>query len=90
MTQQQTSLASFKKLDPSKTASEREAILSFLNKIYPLAACDREIAAETKLAINIVESRRCDLVRTGKIVYAGAMHDNKTDRTVKTWRAKPQ
>jgi hypothetical protein len=89
MTQHQTSTDSYKQLDLSKTASEREAILNFLASHAPLAFCDREISVATKLPINIAESRRCDLARSGKIVYAGVMHDNLTNRTVRTWKTKP-
>jgi hypothetical protein len=83
-----TSKESFLKLDPSQTECERQKIMAFLRKYRQLQFCDREISAATHLPINIVESRRNDLLRHGLIVYAGIMHDNHTDRDVKSWRIK--
>ena len=86
--QRDTSIDSFLKLDLSKTELERQKILVTLRKHASLPMCDREIAKETGLEVNIVESRRNDLDKRGVIIYSGARLYEPTQRMVRTWRAK--
>jgi hypothetical protein len=89
MTQQPTSIESFRKLNPKKTAAEHQKILDVFECNPKLAYSDRAISELTGLAINIVESRRGDLNKKHhKIMYAGTSRDFVTGRRVQMWRLK--
>jgi hypothetical protein len=84
----ETSIESYHKLDQHKTESERQKILTFLQKWRPLVFSDSQIAEATGLAVNVVESRRNDLLKRGDIVNAGIIFNHTTNRNVQGWKAK--
>ena len=85
---QETSIDSFHKLNHNKTELERQKILSFLQAYPTQKFCDSQIAYTTGIPVNVVESRRCDLLKRGDIIDAGIFFNPKTRRHVKGWRAK--
>jgi hypothetical protein len=86
MAQTQTSRESYRKLSPEQVKSESNRILAVFQTYPEAALCDRFIADETGIAINIVESRRNRLFQKKKINWAGVMYYSPTKRMVQTWK----
>jgi hypothetical protein len=83
----QTSKAAYQKLNPTTVLSEEGQILAYMYD----AGCpvnDREISMGTGLARNVTWSRRCSLVKRGKLVFAGVRFDAHTANCVQTWKLK--
>jgi hypothetical protein len=85
----ETSRESFRKLNPTKTAKERLTILAVFTSNPTRIFSDRALSKETKLPINVVESRRNDLDKKyQKIESAGLTYDFETKRRVQAWRLR--
>ena len=87
--QTETSRNSYRNLNQNQVASEKEQIRSLLHKVAPFALTDRQISSNTKLARNIVWSRRAALVKSGAVVADRVVRDPVTGQDAQSWRIKP-
>lgn len=83
-----TSRESYHKLNRHKTESERQKILTFLQKWRELHFSLSEIAAATAIPVNVVWSRTNDLVKRGDVVFDGIHYSKETKRDCQMWRIK--
>jgi hypothetical protein len=79
---QETSRKSYHQLNQNKVLSERNKILKVFIDNPRGWFNDRELSEETHLPRNIVQSRRSDLIKKGKIKFISVFRDEITDRDV--------
>ena len=83
----QTSLESWRKLQPDLSRKQRE-MLAVFKKYALLRFTDKELAKILRWPINSVTPRRGELADKGLIHEAGVVWDKGTRRHVTTWRLR--